>query len=43
MAQAVQAAQVTIEDYAMEHVGLAPLQVVGYEGLLVRETVVGAF
>jgi hypothetical protein len=33
-AQAVQAAQVTVEDYAMNHVGLAPLQVVGYEGLL---------
>ena len=33
-AQAVQAAQVTMEDYAMSHVGLAPLQVVGYEGLL---------
>ena len=32
--QAVQAAQVTMEDYAMSHVGLAPLQVVGYEGLL---------
>lgn len=26
-AQAVQAAQVTVEDYAMNHVGLAPLQV----------------
>ena len=24
----------TVEDYAMNHVGLAPLQVVGYEGLL---------
>ncbi|CAL5221472.1 g3669 [Coccomyxa viridis] len=34
VAQAVQAAQVTMEDYAMSHVGLAPLQVVGYEGLL---------
>lgn len=32
--QAVQAAQVTVEDYAMSHVGLAPLQVVGYEGVL---------
>lgn len=32
--QAVQAAQVTVEDYAMSYVGLAPLQVVGYEGVL---------
>jgi hypothetical protein len=32
--QAVQAAQVTVEDFAMSHVGLAPLQVVGYEGVL---------
>ncbi|BDA43255.1 Solute carrier family 35 member F6 [Coccomyxa sp. Obi] len=34
VAQAVQAAQVVMEDYAMSNVGLAPLQVVGYEGVL---------
>ncbi|EIE22282.1 hypothetical protein COCSUDRAFT_42626 [Coccomyxa subellipsoidea C-169] len=32
--KAVQAAQVVMEDYAMSNVGLAPLQVVGYEGVL---------
>ncbi|DBA93044.1 TPA: hypothetical protein ACH3X2_003375 [Trebouxia sp. C0005] len=31
--QAVQAAQVTVEDYVMNDIGTAPLQVVGYEGI----------
>ena len=34
LAQAVQAAQVTTEDYAMSSVHLEPLTVVGVEGLL---------
>ena len=34
LAQAVQAAQVTTEDYAMSSVKLEPLTVVGVEGLL---------
>jgi hypothetical protein len=31
--QFVQAAQVVVEDYAMRDVGVAPLKVVGFEGL----------
>ena len=30
----MQAAQVTMEDHVMAHMGFAPLQVVGYEGAL---------
>lgn len=31
--QFVQASQVVVEDYAMSDAGMAPLKVVGYEGL----------
>lgn len=32
-AQAVQAAQITVEDYVMRDIGVAPLTVVGWEGV----------
>lgn len=31
--QAVQAAQITVEDYVLSNIGMAPLTVVGWEGI----------
>lgn len=34
MSQAVQAAQITFEDYFMSEMSIAPMKIVGYEGLI---------